>query len=475
PYGGSLFDPDRFPFLEGRDSGTTWKNTPADPLPIDNRTVLHLLAALQMLQVKVPGGGPTEARRLSFRALDIEQIGYVYEGLLDHTAKRADAVVLGLAGTKNKEPEIPLPELEAHRSEGEEVLLEYLKDQTGRSISALRKALQKETEIQKAQLLRVSCANDEELYERVLPFAELIREDAFNQPMVIMPGSVYVTAGEERRRTGTHYTPRSLTEPIVQHTLEPQVYDGPAEGKPQAEWKLRPPAHLLNLKICDMAMGSGAFLVQACRYLSERLVEAWEDREENLRRRHGKEHPIMITPEGELTNDLNEAIPVDTEERLILAKRLIADRCLYGVDKNPLAVEMAKLSIWLITLDKNRAFSFLDHAFKCGDSIVGVSLDQLRHWNLDATGDLLLFADTTKLSIEQMIDLRCEIESLPVNDVNDQKRKEYLLSKADAIAHDLRQGCNMLISSYWNNLSKSQQDDLRTALLAAFRDGKDVA
>ena len=65
-----------------------------------------------MLKVKVPGGGPAEARRLSFRALDIEQIGHVYEGLLDHTALRAAEPILGLAGTRDKEPEIPLAKLE---------------------------------------------------------------------------------------------------------------------------------------------------------------------------------------------------------------------------------------------------------------------------------------------------------------------------------------------------------------------------
>ena len=87
-YGGSLFDPDRFPFLEGRAPGTHWRDSGAEPLQVDNRTVLHLLEALQLLQVRF--GGRTETRRLSFRALDIEQIGHVYEGLLDHKATRAD-------------------------------------------------------------------------------------------------------------------------------------------------------------------------------------------------------------------------------------------------------------------------------------------------------------------------------------------------------------------------------------------------
>lgn len=472
-YGGSLFDPDRFPFLEGRTANTTWKNTPAEPLPIDNRTVLHLLEALQLLQVKVPGGGPVEARRLSFRALDIEQIGHVYEGLLDHTAKRAETVILGLKGTKNREPDIPLPELEAHRAKDDKELLKFLKDKTARSTSALRNALKAEPDALTVQRLRVACGNDDALYQRALPFAGLIHDDAFGQPLVILPSSVYVTAGVERRMTGTHYTPRSLTEPIVQHTLEPLVYDGPAEGKPQGEWKLRPASDLLDLKICDMAMGSGAFLVQACRYLSERLVEAWE-LAESRRGKHRKEEPVMITPEGKPTTNLDEAILADTEERLILARRLIADRCLYGVDKNPLAVEMAKLSLWLITLDKNRPFTFLDHSLKCGDSLVGVNLKQLQNWSLDTSDTLKLFADTISLNIKKIIDLRREISNLPVNSVDDQTHKRYLLTQADAIAHDLRRGGDMLLSSYFNDLSKAKQEDLRNALLPVFRYGADI-
>jgi hypothetical protein len=122
-YGGSLFDPDRFPFLEGRTPGTSWRD-PAQhatsPLAIDNRTVLHLLRALQRLQIRVPGGGPAETRRLSFRALDIEQIGHVYEGLLDHTAKRAKGLILSLQG--RKEPEIEVAELESRRKKDKEGL-----------------------------------------------------------------------------------------------------------------------------------------------------------------------------------------------------------------------------------------------------------------------------------------------------------------------------------------------------------------
>ena len=111
--GGSLFDPDRFPFLEGRDKHSQWRTDPAKPLPIDNRTVLLLLDAIQQFQ----------GRTLSYRALDVEQIGYVYEGLLERTVKRAKDVTLELDATKNaKTPWVTLTELETARKAGDEKL-----------------------------------------------------------------------------------------------------------------------------------------------------------------------------------------------------------------------------------------------------------------------------------------------------------------------------------------------------------------
>lgn len=325
-YGGSLFDPDRMPFLEGRPAGTKWSETAADPLPINNRTVLHLQNAIQLLEVKIPGGGPKETRHLSFRALDIEQIGNLYEGLLDHTALRADNPVLGLVGSKKKEPEIPLPALEEQKQKGEDTLLKFLKEQTGRSPKALKKGLQY-TPTEDDQSLLVACESTP-LYNSVKPWAGLLRKDDVGLPMVVKEGSVYVTAGADRRSTGTHYTPRCLTEPIVQYTLEPLVYEGPAEGRPKEKWKLKTAREILDLKVCDMAMGSGAFLVQACRYLSERIVEAWEAAE--------KDNPgkFVTTPEGELSNGAatERLIPPDPTERLAIARRAVADRCLYGVD-----------------------------------------------------------------------------------------------------------------------------------------------
>jgi len=492
-YGSALFDPDRFPFLEGRRTGTRWTETPAQPLPINNRTVLHLLESLQLLQVKAPGG-ERQARRLSFRALDIEQIGHVYEGLLDHQAVRADMPILGLAGTKHREPETPLAKLEA-RAEGGSPdapaarLMDFLKEETGRSPAALKRALATVPDPVWQAKLVAACGGDEALYARILPFAGLIRADDFDRPTVILPGSVYVTAGVDRRSSGAHYTQRVLTEPIVQHTLEPLVYIGPAEGLPREQWKLRPAAELIRLKLCDMAMGSGAFLVQVCRYLADRILEALEqERGSEMGSAGGGEDAASAqdaktrppdSPKSSPAQDADIFAPVlaaaDDEERTILARRLVAERCLYGVDKNPLAVEMAKLSLWLITMDKGRAFSFLDHAFKCGDSLVGIhNLDQLRTWNLEGTGELAFGAIRIDETIEKLIDARRKIEQMPVVDIEDQQLKGYLLADAEAMTRDLKGAADQLIASYYNTLKKQEQATLRAVLLAAARDGADV-
>ena len=464
-YGGNLFNPDRFPFLEGRKAGTIWREAEASPLPVNNRTVLHLLEALQLLQVRVPGGGPAEARRVSFRALDIEQIGHVYEGLLDHTARRAAEPFLGLAGTRDKEPEIPLAELERYSTKDQAKLIKFLKDQTGRSESALKKALGAEIDDQLARRFRTACQGDEGLWERVRPFAGLVRLDNFGYPVAIPKGSVFVTEGTDRRSSGTHYTPRELTEPIVKYTLEPLVYTGPAEGMPKDEWKLKSARDLLDLKICDMACGSGAFLVEADRYLADRLVEAWD--EADRRAQTGQQgdlfHPkprlpapvIRVTPYGDTSagSFFDEVIPFDPEERKILARRVVAQRCLYGVDKNPLAVEMAKLSLWLLTMAKDRPFTFLDHAIRPGDSLVGVSTEQLKTFSLDGRGtgiSLKNFLDMIPKIMEATRQLRVQLERIADETMANLEEKERLFSHIRFQTKRLNYAADRLLAASWN-------------------------
>ncbi len=480
-YGGHLFDPDRYPFLEGRLPGTSWQDTAAEPLAINNRTVLHLLEALQFLQVKVPGGGPTERRRLSFRALDIEQIGHVYEGLLDHTARRAKTPVVGLFGSIANESEVELDLLEQLAQKGEQALLDFLEEYTGRTLNAIKNALPTSLmpkRFSRADLM-AACDNNAPLFERVLPFVGVLRTDTFDKPVVITADSVYITKGSDRRTTGTHYTPHSLTEPIVQHTLDPLVYTGPAEGKPQEEWQLHSAMVILNLKVCDMAMGSGAFLVQVCRYLSEKLVESWENTEQNL---PGKP---QITPEGmPSTGSLNETLlPRDPDERLAIAMRLVSERCIYGVDKNPLAVEMAKLSLWLITLNKNRPFTFLDHALRCGDSLLGVNLRQLTTWSMDNIQEtsqprqMVWFEPAITRALDTALKLRRQISAMQEIDVHDIEAKARLLAEAEEAMELVKLGADLLIATA---LSDAKRRDLLegtihvryTVLVGAFEDAR---
>src|SRR6476659_7218267 len=106
---------------------------------------------------------------------------------------------------------------------------------------------------------------------------------------------------------------------------------------------------------------------------------------------------------------------------MIYARRLVAQRCLYGVDINPLAVEMAKLSLWLLTLAKDKPFEFLDHAIRCGDSLVGIhNLNQLRKFNLDGKGeDNRLFLHFLDAKIKEAVALRRKIAEREANTAED--------------------------------------------------------
>lgn len=460
-YGGSLFDPDRYPFLEGRGMGTNWATTQAEPLAVNNRVALHLLTSLQKLRIRVPGGGPSEARRISFRALGVEQIGHVYEGLLDHTAVHATEPVLGLKGTRDKKTEVPLIALEAALSQSQDRLIDFLKEKTGRSVSALKRAMDDNSPYDEHRLL-IACGHDAGLFRRILPFAGLIREDSFERPEVVLPGSVYVTAGTTRRSTGTHYTPPSLTEPIVQYTLEPLVYQGPAEGSPREQWQLKSPKEILDLKVCDMAMGSGAFLVQVCRYLAERLTEAWENEE--------KKHPdeMLATPEGGFSQGApsERLVPQDAAERLAIARRIVADRCLYGVDINQMAVEMAKLSLWLITLDAKRPFTFLDHAFKCGDSLLGLSdFKQLENFSLRPEGGKQIAFSTMNLwrHIEEATKKREALEAMPSDTPEQIGTKVALYSEAEEAVAKLNAAADVLVALELKDLKGGSYDTEREA------------
>jgi hypothetical protein len=173
------------------------------------------------------------------------------------------------------------------------------------------------------------------VYERVLDY-EPARDEGPTRdggPLVLARTST------ERKSTGSFYTPRAITEFLVRRTLHPLVAGRSAED-------------ILALRVVDPAMGSGAFLVAACRYLGDAAAAALE------RDRGG----------------LTDAERLEQRTHL---RRAVAERCLYGVDLNPMAVQLARLSLWLTTLAADRPLTFLDHHLAVGDSLLGASLSDL--------------------------------------------------------------------------------------------------
>lgn len=363
--GGKLFDPDEFPFLEGRKI----RDEAPRILNVSDGCILRILEGLMTLKLR-----GQERQHLSYRTLDVEQIGSVYETVMGFTVEAAKSSVLAIkAGKNNRTPVfVALDELLARKGKDR---IKDLKENVGRSLTA-------------AQAKPVEAAKSVE--ELAAAFESMVDERGSPRHAVAPAGTPILQPTGERRRTGSHYTPRSLTQPIVAHALEPAF----ARLGPDAT-----PEQILDLKVCDPAMGSGAFLVEACRAIATRLVAAWARRPET-----------------------RPTIPADEDEELH-ARRLVAQRCLYGVDKNPRAVDLARLSLWLATLAKDHEFTFLDHALKCGDSLVGLTREQIAATHWDTTkpptfvgklvGDHLRDAEQGRARIREQAEWASEAELRP--------------------------------------------------------------
>jgi len=348
-YGGSLFDPDRFPWLQATDSQGRLQ------VRLSDRAMLAVLRAVQTIE--------DGAMQLSFRDLDVEQIGYVYEGLLGYSAEYVSEVTVGLQGKAGFEPEIPLRELEAIAAASSSAkdfadrliahlkkTQEFAKPRTSGQIAKAYSSPDPEERALARTRLRHALLGDDELAERLEPFHALIRNDLRGFPYVVPEGGLVMTESAQRANTGTHYTPRALAEEVVLHALEPLVYSpGPLDTENPEEWVLKSSAEILDLKIADIAVGSGAFLVAAARYLADRLLEA--------RAKEG----LDVSGEPDLKR---------------WAIREVVARCLYGADINAMAVEMCKLSLWLISMDPGKPFSFVDDRVFHGNSLLGVTTEE---------------------------------------------------------------------------------------------------
>ena len=452
---GRLFDPDRFPFLEGHprlyahepavsygtnipkasqamsvmDAGqardfdvalTDFASHGADtqgavvlpfpsnrepeeapPIPmVPDATVWKVLQSLMVL----------DGERLSYRTLDVEQIGSVYEAVMGFRVELTTGHSIAVASPKRTGAAV-IVDLDGLLAIEGGKRPKALQDATGRKLTGKPLAA-----IRKASTVA----------DLVAALDRVVDRDA--TPDVAPAAMPILQPTDERRRSGSHYTPRSLTEPIVFEALRPILERLGPRARPQ---------EILDLKVLDPATGSGAFLVEVCRQLSSRLVESW-----NI---HGGP--------TELSAD---------EDELLHARRLVAQRCLYGVDKNSMAIDLARLSIWLITLAKDHEFTFIDHALRHGDSLVGLTRRQIEgfHWAADAR--MFQFGTETaevQRHVEKVAELRQLIRELG-DESSDQELRE-LLDEADAELRNVRQVAALVLAAFFEGGKPRERENRR--------------
>lgn len=389
------------------------------------------------------GGGSIPTRvPVDFSDLQSEYIGILYEGLLDFELRRAgaDEPIVFLA--IGDEPALPLSRLEAMDDTAIKNLVEKFKVKGGSEEEAEEGADDADAEeeddsaAEEPSLIADDVAEEpaadadaaaegaaeldptQQARQRAWAWARravsvggMVRRpktkkaeaiaqyerevEAAGRKLVrtaILPGQWYLVRwGGTRKGSGTFYTRPQLSVPTVHRTLRPLAYIAPVDNAdaPTAAWTPKRPEEILALKVCDPAVGSGSFPVAALRFLTDALYRSLEH---HGRLRDEGNRTVIALAEGResvgrLDEDLLPCRPSDADFEPRLKARLrryIVERCLYGVDLDPLAIELGKIALWIETMDRELPFSFLDHKFKCGNALVGCWFDRFRHYPIMA-------------------------------------------------------------------------------------------
>ncbi|MFB2833019.1 N-6 DNA methylase [Floridanema evergladense] len=360
PFGGALFGANSTPIL----SKLKW----------GERAISHLLD--QLLWTMPQAGKARE--RVHYGSLDVEDLGRVYEALLE------------------LEPGITTEPMCRLRRQKLEVVVPVAQGEKYRPVSSKEFSLELEQE------------EEEETEEEEEDTPKRGKKTKVDWIEEIPPGRFYLRVGLGRKASGSYYTPHSFVRFLVKETLEPQINEKSPKDDPK-------PGEILKLKVLDPAMGSGHFLVEACRFLGDKLYEACrlcdelateaEKQAEEIKNRISSAELSAETelleatlskaklyrqrvidlpdPDDKLLKYLPSSAPEKEEtgysqtEAIALCRRLVAVHCLYGVDKNPLAVELAKLSLWLESHGEGLPLTFLDHRLVVGDSLTGPFFEHL--------------------------------------------------------------------------------------------------
>ena len=307
------------------------------------------------------------------------------------------------------------------------------------------------------------------IYERLLE-REPVRED--DGKIVIRPNPY------ARKDSGSFFTPQGLVDLIVERTLKPlaeerlKAFEDKAtelksQRRPKAErkaelFKLDPAEAVLNLKVLDPAMGSGHFLVTAVDFLSDYVAELIEYVPAVPQwRAAGYVSPLVkrvATIRSEIMQRAKESNWVIDESQLTdqaIIRRMVLKRCIYGVDKNPLTVELAKVSLWLHSFTMGAPLSFLDHHLRCGDSLVGLRVQ-------DATDDLHrlggMFASSAIAGAEAATTGMQSIEEMSDADVAEVRKSAALFHGVEKKTAELRGLLDALCGLRWFTAGMKKKD-----------------
>ncbi len=417
-YGGGLFSPGDAnspdPILRSLSVFENPRYAPSDAV------VLRILELLCRSKIKVRQGRSNRLVEapVDFSDLSSEYIGILYEGLLDFELRQAEPDNPMIFLNLGNQPVLPLLRLEEMNDNAIKTLVEKLKKQAKSIPMTEEEETEEDAETEETEeeeddpssedieeeTIENAIENDQiaQLRDRVHRWAvravkvgNLVNKPRSKKPealakyeeevnlfakrlihRIILPGEWFLVRwGGTRKGSGTFYTRPQLAVPTVRRTLEPLVYDGDRPKPPQA---------ILALKVCDPACGSGSFLVSALRYLTEVLWESlfahgWlmEDGQiirTGIPQNAQPEWFVQVVRDFPLTAEKAEEL---SKARL---KRYVVENCIYGVDINPLAVELGRLALWVETANRSLPFTFLDHKIKCGNALVGCWFDRFQDY-----------------------------------------------------------------------------------------------
>ena len=244
-------------------------------------------------------------------------------------------------------------------------------------------------------------------------------------------GGLYlVTDKGERKATGSFYTPEYIVKYIVKNTIGPMIDPMMEEAIWSEELRKDLLKKLLSIKVLDPAMGSGHFLVEATDYIAREIIHAKEIA------RHEE-----LESEEVAENDIH------------WARREVVRNCIYGVDLNPMAVELAKLSLWLTTVASNKPLSFLDHHLRCGNSLIGAELKNLTVLPGRDTGQPPMWGFVIKGHTDNLLSKYSLMAALPDDTLQMVKWKEdqFRQIKESELSRRLNELSNVWLSTFFGN------------------------